>query len=525
MSAGPEPSLVVFFVFVGLCGFLWVITIADQDDAAMFPAGQGSSRPWLNGLVISGECLSAVTLTALVGLVAFTGYDGMMIPLGSLTGLALLTTLLAVPLRRAGRHTLGDALTHRMPERSVRAALGITTFLVCLPYLVLQLTAMGSLTSFILGVSSSAAKATCIVVLGVLVASVAISGGMRGTAHVQIVKVVLLFAAMTAVSLMVLHRFDWNPERLLSAAASGSGLGDAFLSPGVQYGSETAGTLNRLGQFLTMALAMASLPQITMRVLAAPRGRAVRSSMHWAIVQFVAVSLLLVTIGVGTAAVIGGADLHKADPTGSSALLIVSGALDSSGLLLTVVSCAVFLTALATVADVTLAAATSVTRDLLVHAVLKGKVPARRQELWARCAATLIGAVAVVLAVVATDWNLLVLSTLALTTAASALAPVLIYGLLWPRFTKTGALWCLYGSTVLVTVLVTVSPLISGGPAAIFPARDFDWMPLVNPGLVTIPAGFAFGWLGSVLGRRGSASAAARYADLELAAIVGRRAD
>jgi cation/acetate symporter len=105
--------------------------------------------------------------------------------------------------------------------------------------------------------------------------------------------------------------------------------------------------------------------------------------------------------------------------------------------------------------------------------------------------------------VLAGDWPLLVLSTVAATLSASALAPVLLYSLLWRRFTKTGALWCLYGSTLLTLGLTAVSPLISGSPGAVFPDMDFQFTPLTVPGVVTVPAGFALGWLGSALSRPG----------------------
>lgn len=107
------------------------------------------------------------------------------------------------------------------------------------------------------------------------------------------------------------------------------------------------------------------------------------------------------------------------------------------------------------------------------------------------------------------------LSTLAMTLAASALAPVLVYTFLWRGFTRRGLLWSVYGASALTFALLAVSPLFSGSPSAAFPGLDFHATALVNPGLVTIPAGFALGWLGSVLDR--GSGAACGYADLAAA--------
>lgn len=498
----PNSFFVVFTAFLSLCCCLWIISGAAEDDAAMFPSRSREDSAWRSGLVISGTSLSAVTLMALVGLVALTGFDGMMLSLGTVMGLVLLAVLFAEPLRNAGGYTVGDALARRLPGRPVRIALGLVTLCVCLPYLVLQLAAIGSLSAFVFGLTSGGAKSVCIFVIGCLVVSLAVSGGVRGTARVQFVKVVVLLAVLAAAAVLVLERSAWNPDRLLGAAASGSALGDAFLGPGNQYGSGPMAAANRFGQFLTLALAVCCLPHITMRVLAAPTGRATRGAMRWAVGQMLVISALLLVVGLGAAAMIGGPQLSKADPTGSMSLLLVTDALDDDGLLFSAAFSVVFLTALATVADVMLAAAASVTRDLLPRRPQAGVAALPGQERHARWAAALIGTLTLAVALPAADWNLLVLSTLAMTLAASALGPVLTYTFLWRGFTQRGALWALYGSSVLTLALLVVSPLISGSPGAAFPDSDFHWTGLVSPGLLTIPAGFLLGWLGSVLDRK-----------------------
>jgi cation/acetate symporter len=51
---------------------------------------------------------------------------------------------------------------------------------------------------------------------------------------------------------------------------------------------------------------------------------------------------------------------------------------------------------------------------------------------------------------------------------------------------------------------------------------DFHWFPLQNPGLVSIPLAFFFGWLGTVLSREHDA---AKYAEMEVRSLTGAGAE
>ncbi|MCT9007534.1 hypothetical protein [Streptomyces rhizosphaerihabitans] len=45
------------------------------------------------------------------------------------------------------------------------------------------------------------------------------------------------------------------------------------------------------------------------------------------------------------------------------------------------------------------------------------------------------------------------------------------------------------------------SGALSGTPLALFPEQDFAWFPLENVVVVTVPLGFSFGWVVSLLDR------------------------
>jgi cation/acetate symporter len=52
-----------------------------------------------------------------------------------------------------------------------------------------------------------------------------------------------------------------------------------------------------------------------------------------------------------------------------------------------------------------------------------------------------------------------------------------------------------------------------------FPGQDWQWFPLSNPGIISIPLGFLCGWLGTVLSR--DRADADKYAELEVRALTG----
>src|SRR5690606_9501535 len=87
------------------------------------------------------------------------------------------------------------------------------------------------------------------------------------------------------------------------------------------------------------------------------------------------------------------------------------------------------------------------------------------------------------------------------------------------RFTTQGALWSIYGGLIIAVGLVLFSPVVSGDPTSMFPDVDFSWFPLKNPGLISIPAGFLLGWLGTVLSKEEPDTK--KYAELEVRSLTG----
>ncbi|MGW1003332.1 sodium/solute symporter [Streptomyces sp. NPDC002520] len=502
-------SLVAFSTVATLTLLLCVMTGPDRDDLDEFYTGYGTLSPLRNGLAVAGDYISAAGVLGTGGVIALCGYDGVVLALSTTLSLLLLMFLLAEPLRNAGRFTMGDALARRLPGRGVRIAACVVTIAALLPLMLVQLAATGQLMAFVLGFSNASLKTGCVIGLGALMISYAAIGGMKGTALIQILKIVMLLGSGALVATLMLKRFDWDPGALFDAAARRSGAGTAFLHSGLQFGTGTRSRVDMIASELTVVLGGACLPHITMRMYTASSARQVRRSMSWA-VSIVALFVLVVTVvGFGATALLGRTAIAAADPQGNTAYLLgsraVFGAEVSTGetVLLTLVTTAIFLTMLASVAGMILACANSLAHD--VFAARVREMPARREMALARVSALCVGVPTVLLATLVQRYSLQPLVTLSFCLGASALAPALVYGLFWRRYTRGGLMGTLLGGSLTVLLLMPGTNLVSGSPTAAFPRADFNWFPFTTTGIVSIPAGFFFGWLGTVLSDRRTA--------------------
>ncbi|MFE9452543.1 cation acetate symporter [Streptomyces sp. NPDC006739] len=495
-------SLVAFSAVATLTLLLCVMTGPDRDDLDEFYTGYGSLSPLRNGLAIAGDYISAATVLGTGGVIALCGYDGIVLALSTTLSLLLLMFLLAEPLRNAGRFTMGDALARRMPGRSARVAACVVTIAALLPLMLVQLAGAGQLIAFILGFSNESLKTGCVVGLGVLMISYAAIGGMKGTALIQILKIVMLLGSGAVVAALILRHYAWDPGALFHAAARSSGAGNAFLHSGLQFGQGPEPRLDMITSELTIVLGGGCLPHVTMRMYTASSARQVRRSMSWA-VSIVALFVLVMTVvGFGATALVGRTAIAAADPQGNTAYLLGSRAAfgpDVSAaetFLFTTVTTAIFLTLLASVAGMILACANSLAHD--VFAARVREMPARREMALARVSALAIGVPTIALATLVQHHSLQPLVTLSFCLGASALAPALVYGLFWRRYTRTGLLCTLIGGSLTVLLLMPGTNLVSGSPASAFPHADFNWFPFTTTGIVSVPAGFLLGWLGTV---------------------------
>ncbi|MER6630771.1 cation acetate symporter [Streptomyces sp. NPDC000987] len=496
-------TFLLFLSVVVVTLFMALLTAPHRDEISEFYLGNRGMSALRNGLAMCGDYLSAATLLGTTGLVALTGYDGLLYLGGTTVAWMMVVLLIAEPLHHAGRFTPGDMIALRLPrmQRPVRIALAVCTLTLTTLYLVAQLLGSVALLTQFTGEPGATTRTLCIVVIGTIVIAYASIGGMPGATVIQIIKAVMLLAGVAITTVMVLHHYHWSPGALLSAAADGSGDGERFLQPGLRYGASTSSKLDFFSLELAIVLGLAALPHVLMRLLAPRTGAVLRTSVVWAVSLVGLVCLAAGILGLGATAVVGRDTIAATDRKGDAAILLLAHAL-GGGVLTALLSCLAFVTLLAVAAGLTLAAASSLAHDVYGEVIRKGRATEAEELTVARLSAVVIGVLGILLSLFSWQANTANLAFLAFAIAASAILPTIVYSLFWRRFTGQGALLSLWGGLACSVLLVVFSPVVSSTPSSIYPDADFAFFPLQNPGIVSIPAGFLLGWLGTSLTAR-----------------------
>ncbi|MEU7302755.1 transporter [Streptomyces sp. NPDC007189] len=501
-SDAKVPVIIAFLIFVG-ASLLWLFTLvtAQEDNPDGLHVADRSLSPVFNGFAMAGEQISVVILLAIPGAIALFGYDGFTAAIDGLLTLGVML-LLAQRIRDSRRYTLGDLFALRATGPLPRTMATLVTLIIAVPLLLLQLRAVGIVASLLLGLSTDGAQVVCTVSMGCLVACFAGVADLRGTGFMQVVKVPLTLVTLAVVTLLTLGKFHWDAGSLLSAAVGRSSAPDAYLSPGLWPYTTSLGPLNMLADHVVVILGASVTPHLILRISASRSGRSARRSMSIAAGLVGTFTLLLITTGFAAAAVVGSGDIGSVDADGqSSPILLASRVLPAGSaprvVLITAVACVAFLATLTTVSSVTFAAAVSFAHDVFSRTNRRRTDVAEVRVL--RLALVALCTVVLSLSAATHRYPIDFLFDFSMSVAASCVFPVLIYSFFWSRFNRRGLLWAVHGGLLICTVLMAFSPSVSGTAYALCPNARFDWYPFQTPGLVSVPAAFLLGWLGSVM--------------------------
>ncbi len=482
---GVDPVAIgFFFAFIGLTLGITYWAARKTRTAEHFYAAGRSVTGLQNGLALAGDYMSAASFLGIAGLVALSGFDGLIYSIGFLVGWPIVMFLIAEPLRNLGKYTFADVVAYRLSQRPVRIAAAFGTLSVVSFYLIAQMVGAGNLIRLLFGLSYEVA----VVITGGVMLLYVLFGGMIATTWVQIVKAVLLLGGAFLLALMVLLRFSLNPLLLFAAAAER--YGEAVLAPG-QLVSDPIDAIS-LG--LALMLGTAGLPHILMRFYTVPDARTARTSVSYATAFIGFFYLLTFILGFGAMVLVGQDAVRAADPGGNMAAPLLAAAVGGRGFL-GFISAVAFATILAVVAGLTLSGAAALSHDLWVNVVRRGEAPEREQLVVARLATVLLGALAIVLGVVFKGQNVAYMVGLAFAIAASANFPALVLSIFWRPFTTRGAQASMIAGTLSALVLIYLSPTIQVSVLG----REEAYFPLRNPGLVTIPLAFVVGIAVSLL--------------------------
>jgi len=531
----PIVNISIFALFV-LFTLAVVVRVARQNKtAADYYAGGRAFSGRQNGIAISGDYLSAASFLGIAGAIALQGYDGFMYSIGFLVAWLVALLLVAELLRNTGKFTMADVLSFRLRQGPVRTAAAVSTLAVSLFYLLAQMAGAGGLVNLLLGVSGAAAQNITIAIVGILMITYVLVGGMKGTTWVQIIKASLLIAGAALITVWVLAKSGFNLSALLGDAAAANPqkaplAKDAVLNPGLRYGKTTLSKIDFISLSIALVLGTAGLPHVLMRFYTVPTSKEARRSVVWAIWLIGLFYLFTLVLGYGAMLLVGPQAINAAPGKANAAAPLLAYELGGE-IFLGIISGVAFATILAVVAGLTMAASASFAHDIYSHVIKKETINADDEVRVARITAVVIGVVAIFGGMLAKDQNIAFLVALAFAVAASANLPTILYSLFWKRFTTRGAVWSIYGGLLSSLILIIFSPVVSGKTDATGkvvsmitdPNIDFSWFPLENPGLISVPLAFFLGWLGSVTSKE--VPDAAKYAEMEVRSLTGAGAE
>ncbi|GAA1296422.1 cation acetate symporter [Pseudonocardia xinjiangensis] len=513
----------IFLAFVAVTlVFVYRASRTNKTASDYYAAGRAFTGPQ-NGVAIAGDYLSAASFLGIAGAIALNGYDGFLYSIGFLVAWLVALLLVAELLRNTGKFTMGDVLAFRMRQRPVRAAAATSTLVVSFFYLLAQMAGAGGLIALLLQIPTSnrVGQGAVIAIVGILMIVYVLVGGMKGTTYVQIIKAVLLIIGAAVMTVWVLGIAGFNLSALLGDAAAASPKGDAVLAPGLQY----TNPIDLVSLGLALVLGTAGLPHILMRFYTVPSSKEARRSVVWAIWLIGLFYLFTLVLGYGAAALLPPGTITSATQNNAAPLL----AYQLGGeVLLGIISAVAFATILAVVAGLTITASASFAHDVYASVIKRGQASPDAEVRVARITALVIGVVAIIGGIIANGQNIAFLVALAFAVAASANLPTILYSLFWKKFNTTGALFSIYGGLAICIILIVFSPAVSGKPvnaatgrsASMLQGVDFHWFPLDNPGLVSIPASFLLGVIGTYIGGRRPVEEG-KFAEMEVRSLTG----
>jgi cation/acetate symporter len=497
-------SIIIFFVFVATTLAITYWAAKRTRTTSEFYAADRSISGYQNGLALAGDYMSAASFLGIAGMVALKGYDGLIYSIGFLVGWPIVMFLIAEPLRNLGKFTFADVVAFRLRQRPVRIAAATGSLMTIVFYLIAQMVGAGSLITTLFGLPYEAA----VVIVGCVMIAYVLFGGMLATTWVQIIKAGLLLGGATLLVIMTLSHFAMNPLLLFEQAATR--YSDAVLSPG----GFVTNPWDAISLGLALILGTAGLPHILMRFFTVPDAKQARKSVFVATGLIGYFYILTFIIGFGAMVLVGQDAVRSFDKGGNMAALLLAESVGGQ-FFLGFIAAVAFATILAVVAGLTLSGASTLSHDLYVNVVKRGKADEAGEVRVARGATLLLGLLAIVLGLTFKGQNVAFMVGLAFAIAASANFPALVLSILWRGFTTAGAVASIITGAGLAVLLIVLSPTvwvdILGNSAPLFPLK--------NPALFSMPAAFLAGVVVSRL--RVEPSAAEKFEEEKLRTYLG----
>lgn len=488
MASAQLFGIILFAAIIALTMYVTYLASKRTTGTGDFYAAGRSLTGFQNGLAIAGDYLSAASFLGIAGLVALYGYDGFMYSIGWLMGYVIVLFIVAEPFRNSGNFTVADVISYRLKQRPVRTAGAVVTMAITMFYMISQLVGAGAIIHLLVGIPYTVS----LIIVGVLMMIYVTLGGMLATSWVQIIKAVILMAAMLIMLAFIAVVFKFNLSSLFGSIIHGGSLpgfgeiggqGMAFLTPGALYSNP----IDLLSLGITLILGTAGLSHLLVRFFTVPTAQAARTSVVWGMIIIGSFYFIIAIIGFASASLVGADAINEAGGGGNMAAPLLAQVLGGGAgtiggeLFMAGVSAVAFATIVAVVAGLVITGAGVFAHDIYTNVIKRGEVDQKKQFQVARVTAFVIGVVSIILGILAENFNVAQLVTYAFAVGASSNLPVIIFSIYWKRFNTPGAVAAMLTGTITTVILILLSPNIMGD-AAIYP--------LTNPGLFSIPLGF-----------------------------------
>ncbi|ADD06717.1 SSSF family transport protein [Natrialba magadii ATCC 43099] len=482
------PALTVAAMLALFLGVGYFFRVAAVDDLWVAGRSIGAVE---NGMAIGANWMSAASYLGVASIIALSGYFGLAYVVGWTTGYFILLIFLAAQFRRFGKYTAPDFVGDRFYSDWARGIAAFTTLAIAFTYAIGQASGMGLMAQYIFGISY---EMGVIVLMGVTIGYVALSG-MLGTTKNMAIQYVILIIAFT----IGLYAVGWSQ-------------GWSTVLPYFEFGSEVAAAAEIEAQFVEpfadgsyyawIALAFSlivgtcGLPHVLVRFYTVENERTARWSTVWGLFF-----ICLLYWGTATYAAWGGL-LYDSEVTGgggfadmlpieADALVVLTAQLaELPTWLVGLVAAGAVAAALATTAGLFISASSAAAHDIYTN-LYKENATQREQMLVGRV--TILG-IGILVTLIGLNPPALIgeLVAMSFAIAGTVFFPVFFLGLWWENTTKEGALAGMLTGILLSFGAIlndTAIPMYTGVEDAVIPALA-TWLPGTSSALVGVPVVF-----------------------------------
>ncbi|MDS4039778.1 MAG: cation acetate symporter [Candidatus Competibacter sp.] len=491
------PAIVMFLIFVAITLGITYWAAQRTKTAKDFYAAGGSLTGMQNGFAIAGDYMSAASFLGIAGLVYTAGFDGLIYSVGWLVGWPLIMFLIAEQLKNLGKFTFADVITYRLQRVPMRTLAATGTMVVVILYLIGQMVGAGKLVQTLFGLPYHYA----VVIVGVLMITYVMFGGMIATSWVQIIKAGLLLGGATLIAFLCLLQFGFSPEEMFKQATIVRGSAEAPNLKIMGPGTLVTSPIDAISLGMALMFGTAGLPHILMRFFTVPDAKQARRSVFYA-TGFIGYFYILTFI-IGFSAIVfitknpNYLDAAGKILNGSNMAAIHTSAYVGGPYMLGFISAVAFATILAVVSGLTLAGASAISHDLYANVFAHGRANEQQEVFVSKIATVGLGIIAVLLGIAFEQQNVAFLVGLTFAVAASTNFPILFMSIFWSKMTTRGAL--VGGAIGLITavVLVIIGPTVweevLGYPkgSALYPSK--------YPAIISVTAAFLGIWIFSLM--------------------------